>query len=192
MAEQYRPPIGGIPSTLLNLTLSITKAFTGRITHLPSRKIVTGVLDGSINLVKALSDSNPEDEDQIRAIVNKLITDGDFYEGSRQTILDNIQKVKNQPAREALTIGVDEVYNIGAILTDDIDDNGEQLRALLSEFLSTAEGVSFITSLLKIAVDEQTANIIALILIESLKGVVSKDKAETLNELKRKLIPELA
>lgn len=192
MAEQYKPPIGGIPSTLLNLTLSITKAFTGRITHLPSRKIVTGVLDGSINLVKALSDSNPEDEDQIRAIVNRLISEGDFYEGSRATILANIQKIKNQPAKEALTIGVDEVYSIGHILTDDIEDNGEQLRALLAEFLSTPEGVTFITSLLKIAVDEQTANIIALILIESLKGVVSKDKAAALSELQKKLVPELA
>lgn len=192
MAEKYKPPIGGIPSTLLNLTLSITKAFTGRITHLPSRKIVTGVLDGSINLVKALSDANPEDEDQIRAIVNKLITDGDFYEGSRETILANIQKVKNQPAREAMTIGVDEVYSIGHILTDEIEDNGEQLRTALSDFLSTPEGVTFITSLLKIIVDEQISNIIAMILIESLKGVVSKDKAAALNELKKKLMPELA
>lgn len=189
MADKYRPPIGGIPSTLIGLVLSITKAFTNRITHIPSRKIVAGMIEGSMNLVKALSDSNPEDEAQIRAIVNQLITDGDFYEGSRNTILSNIQKIKNQPAREALTIAVDEVYQLGNVLTDDIEDNGTQIRDQMADFLSTAEGVTFITNLLKIVVDEQTANIIALILIESLKGLVSEDKQAALVELQQKLMP---
>lgn len=189
MADKYKPPIGGIPSTLLNLVFSISKAFTSKITHLPSRQIVSGTLDGSISLVKALSDSNPDDEAQIRAIVNKMLSDGDFYTGSRTTILANIQKIGNEAARDALTIGTDQVYAIGRVLTDDITDNGDQVQQLLSDFLSTAEGVTFFTSLLKTVVDEQTANIIALILIESLKGVVSDDKAAALVELQKKLLP---
>lgn len=186
MAE-YKPPIGGVPATVLKLLLNIAGAFTKRITHLPSRKIVDGFVDSFANLVTALSDANPNDPEQIRAVINKMLTQGDFYEGSRQTILANINKVGNEDARLALAIATGVTYRIADVLTDDVDDNGAQLEEMLRVFLSSEDGIEFITALLKMIVDDATANIIGLLLIEALKGVLSDDQQEALKDLRGKL-----
>lgn len=183
----YKPPIGGVPATVLKLLLNIAGAFTKRITHLPSRKIVDGFVDSFANLVTALSDANPNDPEQIRAVINKLLTQGDFYEGSRQTILANINKVGNEDARLALAIATGVTYRLADVLTDDVDDNGAQLEEMLRVFLSSEDGIEFITALLKMIVDDATANIIGLLLIEALKGVLSDDQQEALKDLRGKL-----
>lgn len=183
----YKPPIGGVPATVLKLLLNIAGAFTKRITHLPSRKIVDGFVDSFANLVTALSDADPNDPEQIRAVINKMLTEGDFYEGSRQTILANINKIGNEDARMALAIATGVTYRIADVLTDDVDDNGAQLEEMLRVFLSSEDGIQFITALLKMIVDDATANIIGLLLIEALKGVLSDDQQEALKDLRGKL-----
>lgn len=183
----YKPPIGGVPATVLKLLLNIAGAFTKRITHLPSRKIVDGFVDSFANLVTALSDADPNDPEQIRAVINKMLTEGDFYEGSRQTILANINKIGNEDARLALAIATGVTYRIADVLTDDVDDNGAQLEEMLRVFLSSEDGIQFITALLKMIVDDATANIIGLLLIEALKGVLSDDQQEALKDLRGKL-----
>lgn len=190
MAE-YKPPIGGVPSTVLKLLLNIAGAFTKRISHAPSRKIVDGFLDSFANLVTALSDADPNDEKQILAVVNKLLTEGDFYEGSRQTILSNINKISNEDARLALAIATGVTYRLADVLTDEFDDNGAQLEEMLRVFLKSEDGIQFVTSLLKLIVDESTANIIGLLLIEALKGVLSDDQQEAVESLRKKLQSEI-
>jgi len=188
----YKPPIGGVPATVLKLLLNIAGAFTRRITHEPSRKIVDGFLFSFADLVTALSDADPQDDEQIKAVVNRLLTEGDFYEGSRQTILANIAKIENEDARTALTIALGVTYRIADVLTDEFDDNGEQLEEMLKVFLSGPDGVTFITALLKLVVDENTANLIALLLIEALKGVISEDQQAALEDLRERLAGSLA
>lgn len=193
MADKpYKPPIGGVPATVLKLLLNIAGAFTKRITHEPSRLIVDGFVKSFSELVTSLSDTDPEDADQIRAIVNRMLTEGDFYKGSRQTVLANINKIDNEQARVALTIVLGVAYRVADVLTDDLGDNGYQLEEMLKQFLSGADGVTFITSLLRLVVDENTANLIALLLIEALKGIVTDDKQEALEELREKLAGQIA
>lgn len=191
MAEKYKAPIGNIPAAILKLLANIARAFTEKITHAPSKKIVDGTIDNFKNLITALSDANPEDEAQIREIVNQMLTAGEFYEGSRESILLNIQKVKNENLRNALILALDNTYIVGATLTDEIEDDGEQLEALLQEFLGSPEGVEFLNYLLKLVVDPSTANLIALILIEALKGIITDDRQEALAILQTKLQTEV-
>lgn len=191
MAE-YKPPIGGVPATVLKLLLNIAGAFTKRITHVPSRKIVDGFVTSFGELITALADTNPNDADQIRAVVNRLLTEGDFYEGSRQTITANINKIANDDVKTALLIATGVTYRVADVLTDEFDDNGAQLEEMLKVFLSGQDGVLFITSLLKTVVDDATANLIALLLIEALKGVISEDRAAALDDLKQRLQTEIA
>lgn len=189
----YKPPIGGIPSTVINLLLSIASAFTKNITHEPSRLMVDGFLSSFRDLVKALSDTDPGDEAQIKAIVNRFLTEGDFYTGSRRTILANIEKVGNEDARAALTIAMGIVYRLADVLTDDVDDNGRQLEEMMKVFLVSQDGVLFITSLVRLTgVDQSTADLIALLLIEALKGVISEDQQAALEDLRARLSSRIA
>lgn len=194
MADQnYKPPIGGIPATVLKLLLNIAGAFTKRITHIPSRQIVDGFVNGFTKLVQSLSDANPEDEKQIKAIVNELLTKGDFYEGTRTTILNNIGRVGNEHARDALMIITDQVYDIADILTDEVTDNGEQLQFVLRDFIASEQGVSFVVSFLRIAgVEESTANLIGLLVLEALRGVIAEDRAKALEALHARLVGAVA
>lgn len=193
MADKpYKPPIGGVPSTVLKLLLNIAGAFTKQITHVPSRKIVDGFIGSFSQLVTALSDANPDDVDQIRAVVNKLLTEGDFYEGSRQTIIANIEKIGNEDAKTALLVAMGITYRLADVLTDEFEDNGVQLEQMLKVFLSSEDGILFVTSLLKLVIDDATANIIALLLIEALKGVLSEDQQAALDDLKEKLTGQIA
>lgn len=188
MAEKtYKAPIGAIPATVLKLLANIGGAFTKRISHLPSRQIVDGMVTGFGKLVTALSDANPEDEAQIRAIVNEMLTSGDFYQGTRESVLANIAKIENENAQAALSLVLDKVYTVGSILTDPIEDNGAQLEAEMREFIASPEGISFFTSVLKLVLDDATANLIALILIEAVKGLVNDDRKEALEVLRSKL-----
>jgi len=177
----YKPPIGGIPSTVLSLLLNIAGAFTKNITHVPSRLMVDGFLKTLRDLIKALSDADPSDEEQIKRIVNSFLTEGEFYEGSRQTILANIEKVEDDDAKAVLTISAGIVYRLADVLTDELEDNGQQLEEMLRVFLASQDGILLITSLIKLTgVDQSTADLIALLLIEALKGVISEDQQAAL------------
>lgn len=185
--SNYKAPIGRIPSSILILAFRLAGAFTNKITHLPSKKIVEGLLENTSEVIRALSDSDPTDELQIKSIVHGMITSGQFYEGSRESILANIAKIKNDPAREVLQIALDEVYAIGRILVDFDDDNGRQVKERIAGFIRTAEGVEFITSLLDIALDENTAAVIAIVIIEALEAVLKDDGVlDKLRSLKEK------
>lgn len=192
MAEKYKQPIGNVPATVLKLLLNIAGAFTKRITHEPSRLIVDGFVGSFSELVAALSDADPNDSVQIKAVVHKLLTEGDFYEGSRQTILANIEKIENEDVQNALLIATNITYQVAELLTDEVADNGAQVEAMLRDFLSSPEGVQFITSMLRLILDESTASIIALLLIEALKGVLSDDQKEALEDLRLKLQEQIA
>lgn len=186
----YKQPIGGVPATVLRLLLSVAGAFTKKITHLPSRQMIDGFLNSFQELVAVLSDANPEDDKQIKAVVNKFLTNGEFYKGSRQTLLLNIEKIANEDARLALTIAMGVLYQLADRLTDETDDNGEQLKEMLQTFLQGADGVQFVTSLLTLMVGKDTANIIALLLIEALKGILQEDQSAALIDLRERLMSE--
>lgn len=179
----YKAPLSKTLATVFSLAFSILMAFTRKITHIPTRRIINGIFGKAQEAAKALSDANPNDDEQMQAIANSLITSGDFYEGTRATLLANIDKIKPSPIKDVLLLGTDRVYVYADILTDEVKDNGEQAKQALAAWLKTEEGVKFFTALLDVALDETTANIIAAIIIEAIQAGIGPDDQSLMDRL---------
>lgn len=188
----YKAPIGGLTASLLLLAFRLASAFTGRITHTSSRQIVNGLVTSVTDLIKALSDANPDDEAQVKLIVNKMLSAGDFHEGSKAALITNIAKIKDEPVKQTLLVIVNQVYLVGAMLSDQVEPNGAQVKAHLRGFLQSPDGVEFFVNLVDIALDSQTAAIVGVILAEALLGVFREQGIlDQINLLKSKYETEL-
>lgn len=175
--SDYKAPLGKVPASIIKLVFSILLAFTRKITHIPSRKIVAGIFTKSQEAATALSDSNPNDDEQMQALANSLITSGDFYEGTRATLLLNIDRIKAGPVKDVLLLGTDQVYAYADILTDEVKDNGEQAKAQIKNWLNTEDGVKFMAALFDIALDKTTADIVAVIVIEAIQSGLGENES---------------
>jgi hypothetical protein len=83
MANQdYRPPLRGFVALIVKLLTQLAGMFTNRIKDEEVRLMATGFIDGTKKSVEALSDADPNDKEQIRAIFNKLLSEGPFQDGS--------------------------------------------------------------------------------------------------------------
>jgi hypothetical protein len=185
--KAYKPPVSGMAGLILKLLANISGIFVNKITHSPSKIMVQGFVTAFQNLITALSDANPNDSEQIQAVIHKFLTEGSFYDGSRQTILANINKIENEDVRIILTVAMGIVYRMGDVLTDEHDNNQQQLKEMLSVFLKGEDGVLLVTSLLTLMMPKETAAIISLLIIEAIRGVLSEDQEAMYLELEARL-----
>lgn len=189
----YKPPIKAFPAAVLKVAFQIALAFTRKIEDQRGRKIIEGTFAGAAALTNALSDADPNDAAQIRAVVNQMLTSGDFYQGTRESLLATIEKIKADNIKTVLSLAVDQVYGSLRLLTDETTPNDEQLKGQLQAFVRSAAGLEFVTGLLEIAFDEQTAAIIGSILIGALRNlqaeagtVMAFEEAAALDALEEK------
>ena len=164
----YKPPIGRIVASVGALLLKVLDSFASRITHESSRQIVRGLIDAQGQLISALSDTDPDDDRQVRQIVNLLVTTSSFAQGSKMALVTNIGKIKNEPLKAALTGIIDNGYAVAGIATDDVTDDGAQLKEHLRTYLRTEQGVQWVVGILDILLDEQMAAVVAIIIIDAL------------------------
>ena len=99
--KNYKPPIRGLPASLLLLALRLAGAFTNKITHIPSRQIINGLLDGVVNLIRALSDTDPNDQEQVSEAVLSMVQNPTFVGEMARNGRDYV--IKNHSWKEIAT-----------------------------------------------------------------------------------------
>lgn len=162
----------------LGIALRGLKVFIARINHEPSRKILEGMRKAFERMVDALSDSNPDDDKQIQAIVHDTLTTGDFYQGSRSTIVANIGRINNPNIQTVLLNLVDPVYEIGSLMTDEDKDNEAQVKELLTRIAVDEKGLESIVALLGLVFDDEAAAFIGAVIASYLERLVNDNPAE--------------
>lgn len=190
MQLDYKAPIRGIARLILTLLTQLGALFAKQIQDLELRAMAVGILDGAGQAVDKLSDSNPDDKEQLREILNELVRKPEFSNSAKAEILGHISKLNNEQVRTALTVINENIFPVADLLTDEDNDNTEQVREYLANVLSSPEGVTFFNSLLGIILPEAYANALTLVIIQALiswleeDGENSEEKAATIRTLR--------
>lgn len=175
MNVDYKAPIRGVAKIILQLLVQLTSMFTNRIKDVELRSMATAVLDSAKNTIAALSDANPDDRDQLRDILNELINESGFQASAKEELLSHISKLSNEQVRTALSILNTHTFPVANMLTDDNEDNSEQLREYLVEVLQSRDGIELFNALLSLVLPKEYANTLTLIIIQFIISWLEED-----------------
>ena len=178
MQVDYQAPIRGIAKIILSLLVQLTKMFTNRIKDVELRTMATAVLGSAEATIKALSDANPNDREQLRNILNSLMNKTEFQASAQEEIMSHISKLSNEQVKTALSILNSQAFPVANLLTDDDTDNSEQLREYLVELLQSPDGIALFNALLSIVLPKEYANTLTLIIIQFLVSFLEEDSEE--------------
>jgi len=178
MQVDYQAPIRGIAKIILSLLVQLTKMFTNRIKDTELRTMATAVLGSAEATIKALSDANPDDREQLRNILNSLMNKTEFQASAQEEIMSHISKLSNEQVKTALSILNSQAFPVANLLTDDDTDNSEQLREYLVELLQSPDGIALFNALLSIVLPKEYANTLTLIIIQFLVSFLEEDSEE--------------
>lgn len=178
MQVDYQAPIRGIAKIILSLLVQLTKMFTNRIKDVELRTMATAVLGSAEATIKALSDANPNDREQLRNILNSLMNKTEFQASAQEEIMSHISKLSNEQVKTALSILNSQAFPVANLLTDDDTDNSEQLREYLGEMLQSPDGIALFNALLSIVLPKEYANTLTLIIIQFLVSFLEEDSEE--------------
>ncbi len=136
-----------IPAWAGSLITSLLTLFTGRIlasVKLPSlRNFVDKVLGRAKELVTAISDANPDNEEQLEAILKKFVAE-DAVPLADEFLVEKIAGIDNERVRRGLTILSLPAINTIKLLTDDDPDNAAQAEAEFDALLLTSGAQEYI------------------------------------------------
>lgn len=166
--QDYQAPLRGIAKLILTLLTKLAGMFTSRINDPELRQMASGVINSAGRTVDALSDANPDDRDQLRQIINDLLSEGGFKTGAQAKILAQIQKMSNENVRIALSILANHAFPIGDLLSDAEKDNSEQMKAYLGDVLRGADGIDLFNALLSVILPPVYANTLTAIIVQAL------------------------
>lgn len=189
MQVDYKAPIRGIFKIVLQLLTQLTAMFAQRIKDAEQRQMATAVLDSAGETIQVLSDADPNDKEQLREVLNKLLNRTDFQASAKEEMLGYINKLKNQEVRTALAIINTHAFPVAGLVTDDTSDNSEQIREYMAEVLQTQDGIAFFNALLRLVLPDNYANTLTLIIIQAIISWLEEDgtdeeKAATIRSLK--------
>jgi hypothetical protein len=176
--KDYKAPIRGIAKLILSLLTRLGQLFLSKIKDAEIRLMASGLLDSAAKTVDVLSDADPNDAQQLREIINGLISKGDFSEGLRLELLSKIQKLKNEDVRKALTIINGNAFPIAELLTDDNKDNSDQIKEYLVTFLRGESGMELFAALLSIILPPAYADTLTLLIVEALLSWLGENEPE--------------
>lgn len=180
--SDYKAPIRGIAKLILKLLTQLAQLFTNKIQDVEVRLMATGLLKSAEQTVEVLSDADPDDTDQLRKIVNGLLTTGEFKQGMKEELMQQIDKLSNEHVRIALQIINQNTFPIGDLLTDDNKDNSDQIRTHLIELLRSQDGIALFNSLLSIILPPTYANTLTVIIIQAIINWIEEDEAQETDE----------
>lgn len=180
--SDYKAPIRGIAKLILKLLTQLAQLFTNKIQDVEVRLMATGLLKSAEQTVEVLSDADPDDTDQLRKIVNGLLTTGEFKQGMKEELMQQIDKLSNEHVRIALQIINQNTFPIGDLLTDDNKDNSDQIRTHLIDLLRSQDGIALFNSLLSIILPPTYANTLTVIIIQAIINWIEEDEAQETDE----------
>lgn len=164
----YKAPIRGIAKMILKLLTQLAAMFAKQIKDMELRLMATGILEGAGEAVEVLSDADPDDREQLRAILNKLITRPEFSNSAKAELMSQIAKLSNEQVRATLSIINENTIPIADLLTDENEDNSEQIREYMVAQLQSPDGIAFFNNLLAIILPKLYADTLTLIIVQAL------------------------
>jgi len=171
----YRAPIRGIAKMILKLLTQLAAMFAKQIKDLELRLMATGILEGAGQAVEVLSDADPNDREQLRAILNQLINRPEFSNSAKAELMTQIAKLSNEQVRATLAIINENTIPIADLLTDENEDNSEQIREYLVVQLQSPDGIAFFNNLLAIILPKLYADTLTLIIVQALIAFLEED-----------------
>lgn len=107
------------------------------------RTAATSLLNRAKEMIKAISDADPENEAQLNAIVRNFLSQ-DAVPLAEGVVTEKIALIGNERVRRGLTILSRPVVDSMRILTDENPDNAAQAEVVLDDFLLNPEAQEFI------------------------------------------------
>lgn len=146
---------------LAKLAISAALSLVMQINNDKVRIVLSSLLMSAEQTITALSDSNPDDEAQMKQILNDVIVTSQMSDLVKTILEEKFQNLK-EPYGDITTTMLSLLFDTGDILTDSDGDNRDQINSQFKSFFEGPDGLMFITRLLQITpLDPATATIIA-------------------------------
>lgn len=148
------------------------------INKIPNADVRTGaklLLRPLRGMVDALSDTDPENTDQIREVWQTFLNK-EFAEFSHVQLDKLVSGIENPKYRNGLSLLVAPAIDLMRVHTDDNPANDEQAKAILDEFIQNPDVHDFVLQdvlkdiLLKVIKDEITVAAILAFIAEAIKN----------------------
>jgi len=174
--KDYKAPLRGFMAILAKLLTQVAGLFTNKFKDPEIRQMAVGFIEATKKTVEVLSDANPDDKDQMRAIFNELLTEGPFKAGAQTEIQSKINELTNNNARVALGVANGEAWKIAALLTDNDPANSDQMGDYLTNLLRSDDGVIFLRSILGLMLKNSAyADTAAVLIIQLLLTTLAEE-----------------
>lgn len=153
--------------------IDISRIWINKIPNDYGRETLIDLSGALKRVVDAVSDSDPNDGEQIKRVIDELLTDTDFLDRTRLELLDKIDTIQDERLRGILAPALPVAFDIIVALFDEDPANEEQIKARLGELLRGAKSGEMLTNLLLFVVkDRATAATIANLILSIIGGVL--------------------
>ena len=136
---------------------------------------IQAALNLPVDVVDILSDADPNDGDQILALVNRTLADGELRMMLNRVTEDQIAKLPAdiRPIPEAIYA---EALTIAGLLTDEDGDNAAQIRRYLKDLPRDPDAAKLLRAVLSLWIDDRnSADQLTVIVLETIAALLSKD-----------------
>ena len=135
----------------------IESQFINQITNLQVQRAMKLSLKPLRNTIDALSDGNPANDEQVKAIWDGFVSTDlpDFAEAELTVLVD---KIKNENTKAVLGTLSDPFVDIFRLLTDANKDNEAQVNARLQELISDPKSLEVLVRNVAIPIAEKIKN----------------------------------
>lgn len=91
-----------------------------------------------------LSDPDTQDKEQLRVIWGHFLADPEIAESLRLAFVEAASRVKNDLLKEALLLLTNPIISTVVALSDENQDNGDQLEKIWTDFVNSQEFKNFV------------------------------------------------
>jgi hypothetical protein len=154
--------IGGTLEAILKAVIDLSKLWINRIKDDYARETLNTLAETFKEVIAAIADTNPDDKEQIKAIISKFLTDTDFVDNTKAELLALINELKDDRLKTVLFELLPVFFDIIKMLFDEDGANEEQIKERLIQLLKSSNGLNVLTALIHFVVkDENLARTIA-------------------------------
>jgi hypothetical protein len=175
MQMDFQPIIKGIARMILSLLAQLGIFFARQIKDAELKTMAVAFLESTSKAIEKLSDANPNDKEQLRQVLNDLVTLTEFRNAANEEITAAIAKLSNEQVRTVLLIINSQAFPIADLLTDNNKDNTEQIKEKMADLLQAADGIALFNNLLSLILPPAIATAISLVIVQALISVLDQD-----------------
>ena len=152
------PSVEAISSTLavvLRGLIDLSRIWINKINNPYGRETLSDLADSFKQVVTAISDADPNDSEQIKKIIDRLLTDSGFVDRTRQELVKKIEELQDERLRSVLLGFLPVAFDIIKALFDENEANEEQIIERLRQLLRGPDALDTLTNILLFVVKGQ-------------------------------------